>query len=68
MSNTYRFIELVGTSNQSWEDAARQALEDAKGLQGGLRVAEVARMDIKSTGDVLTYRVRLKVSFKTQSR
>jgi flavin-binding protein dodecin len=64
MSSTYRFIELVGTSTKSWEDAASQAVEDAKAGLGGLRVAEVIRMDIKSTGDMLTYRVRLKVSFK----
>ena len=67
MSATYRFIELVGTSTKSWEDAARQAVEDAQVGIKGLRVAEVTRMDIKSIGKLLNYRVRLKVSFKSMS-
>ena len=65
--STYRFVELVGTSTKSWEDAAKQALEDAQRDDKGIRVAEVTRTDIKLVGDIVYYRVRLKASFKVKS-
>ncbi|MBI5013963.1 MAG: dodecin domain-containing protein [Deltaproteobacteria bacterium] len=64
---TYKFIEIVGTSKQSWADAASVAVEDACKHLGEVRVAEVRRMDLKVVGDVIFYRVRLSVSFKVQS-
>jgi len=64
---TYRFIELVGTSTRTWEDAAKEAVEDAQKDHQGLRVAEVTRMDLKVVGDAIHYRVRLKASFKIGS-
>ncbi len=65
--STYKFMELVGTSSSSWEDAAKQALDEARSSLPGLRVAEVERMDIKIVGESFFYRVRLKVSFKIRS-
>ncbi|GAB4255730.1 MAG: hypothetical protein Kow0092_01130 [Deferrisomatales bacterium] len=65
--STYKFIELVGTSNQSWEDAARQAVQDARKTLRELRVAEVVQQDIKIVGESVFFRVRLKVSFKITS-
>ncbi len=64
---TYRFIELVGTSTKTWEDAAREAVEDAQKDHQELRVAEVTRMDLKVVGDAIHFRVRLKASFKLGS-
>ncbi|MBE0617085.1 MAG: dodecin domain-containing protein [Proteobacteria bacterium] len=63
----YKFIELVGTSTKSWEDAAKQALEEASESLKGIRVAEVTRMDLKVIGASITYRVRMNVSFKVTS-
>lgn len=64
---TYKFIEIVGTSTKSWEDAASLAVEDAGKQFGEVRVAEVKEMDLKVVGDVVFYRIRLSVSFKIQS-
>ncbi|MBI5013981.1 MAG: dodecin domain-containing protein [Deltaproteobacteria bacterium] len=64
---TYKFIEIVGTSSKSWEDAASVAVEDACKELGEVRVAEVKQMDLKVVGDVIFYRIRLSVSFKIQS-
>ena len=66
--SSYQFIELVGTSTKSWEDATRQAIEDAKAVgMKELRVGEVVRMDVKMLGALLTFRVRLQVSYKVSS-
>lgn len=65
--STYKFIEVVGTSTVSWEDATKQAIEDAREGFKALRVAEVVQMDVKSIGATLFFRVRLKVSFKVKS-
>ena len=62
--STYSFVELVGTSTKSWEDAARLAIEDAQSEEDSLRVAEITRMDLKLIGDAYYYRVRLSASFK----
>jgi hypothetical protein len=57
--------ELVGTSTQSWEAAAKSAVETASKTLRDLRVAEVTRQDLTiEKGKVVTYRVRLNVSFK----
>ena len=63
--NVYKVIELIGTSSQSWEDAAAGAVKLAKESLRDLRVAEVVQQDIDlSEGDALTYRVKVRVSFK----
>ena len=65
--STYKIIELVGTSDQSWEDAAKTALETAASSVKDLRVAEVTKLDVTlENGKVTSYRTRLNVSFKYQ--
>jgi flavin-binding protein dodecin len=64
-SSVYRVIEVVGVSDQSWEDAARSAVETASGSVRDLRVAEVTRMDLTiDDGRIQNFRVRLNLSFK----
>ena len=64
-NSTYKIIELVGTSDKSWEDAARAAIETAGRTLEELRIAEVTRLDVTvENGKVRTYRARLNVSFK----
>jgi len=61
----YRVTELVGTSNKSWEDAAKQAVEAAAKSLNNLRVAEVTKLDMKvEDGKVVAYRSRVSLSFK----
>jgi len=63
--SVYKVIELVGTSEKSWEEAARMAVESAAAHLRDLRVAEVAGMDLKvEDGKVTAYRTKIKVSFK----
>ena len=66
--STYKIIELVGTSDSSWEEAARTAIETAGESLKDLRVAEVTRFDVTLTdGKITSYRTRLNVSFKYQA-
>ena len=61
----YKIIEIVGSSTESWEKAAKVALQKASKSLKELRVAEVSGMDLHlSNGKILAFRVRLKVSFK----
>ncbi|MAT70549.1 MAG: transporter [Planctomycetaceae bacterium] len=60
----YKLIEVVGTSEVSWDDAAKNALEVAGQRLTDLRVAEVTRCDIKIDHGRIVYRTRLNVSFK----
>ncbi len=61
----YRVTELIGTSSQSWEAAARTAVETAAKSLRDLRVAEVVEQDMTiENGKVTSYRVKLNVSFK----
>lgn len=63
--SVYKVIELVGTSEESWEKAARAAVERAAQSLRDLRVAEVVEQDIViENGKVEAYRTKLKVSFK----
>lgn len=63
--SVYKFIELVGTSSKSWEDAAKQAVDAAAKSLRDLRVAEVVELDmILEDGKVTSYRAKVKVSFK----
>ncbi|MDD5747658.1 MAG: dodecin family protein [Actinomycetota bacterium] len=63
--SVYKIIELVGTSENSWEEAAKNAVEAASKSLQELRIAEVAALDMKlENGKVVAYRARVKVSFK----
>ena len=63
--SVYKVIDIIGTSDQSWEDAAASAVSKARESLRDLRVAEVARQDLDISEDgSLTYRTRLSVSFK----
>ena len=63
--SVYRVTELIGTSNQSWEAAARGAVQTAAKTLRDLRVAEVSEQDMTiENGKVTSYRVKLNVSFK----
>lgn len=63
--NTYTIVELVGTSDNSWEEAARLAVETASGSLRDLRVAEVVKLDMTvADGKVKKYRARVNLSFK----
>ncbi|HHT9133416.1 MAG TPA: dodecin family protein [Candidatus Avalokitesvara rifleensis] len=63
--NTYKIIELVGTSDKSWEDAANNAVTQASKSLRDLRIAEITKLDMKiEDGKVVTYRARLSLSFK----
>jgi flavin-binding protein dodecin len=64
-STVYRVTEVIGTSAQSWEDAAKRAVETAAGTLRDLRIAEVVKMDVKIENDkVIEFRTRLQLSFK----
>jgi hypothetical protein len=61
----YKVIELVGTSEKSWEDAARKAVEVAGKSLKNLRIAEVGKLDMKvEEGKVVAYRAKVSLSFK----
>jgi len=61
----YRVIDVIGTSKDSWEDAAKSAVGTAAKSLRDLRIAEVTKMDMKCLGGkVVAYRVRVQLSFK----
>ena len=63
--SVYKVIELVGTSSESWEKAAANAVEKAAKSVRDLRIAEVVEMDVQlEDGKVVAYRTKVKVSFK----
>ena len=66
--SVYRVTEVIGTSNESWEQAARNAVETAARSVRDLRIAEVLRQDVTiENGQVTAFRVRLAISFKYES-
>jgi dodecin len=66
--SVYKIIELVGTSDVSWEDAAKSAVETASKSLRDLRVAEIGKLDLKlENGKVVAYRARVSISFKYES-
>jgi dodecin len=66
--SVYRVTELVGVSTESWEAAARNAIETAAKTLRDLRIAEVHRFDVTiENGKVTSYRARLNISFKYES-
>jgi dodecin len=63
--SVYKIIELVGTSPESWEKAAKAAVDRASQTLRDLRIAEVVELDIQlKNGKFEAYRAKLKVSFK----
>ncbi len=63
--SVYKIIELVGTSETSWEDAAKHAVERANASLRDLRVAEIVKLDMRlENGKVVEYRARVALSFK----
>jgi flavin-binding protein dodecin len=63
--SVYKVIELVGTSSESWEKAAAAAVEMASRKLKDLRIAEVVNMDMNiEDGKIVTYRAKVKLSFK----
>ena len=65
--SVYKVIELVGSSTESWEDAAASAVEIASKSLRNLRIAEISELDMQlEDGKVRTYRAKVKVSFKYQ--
>lgn len=65
--STYKIIELVGTSHDSWDDAARKAVMTAAATLEDLRVAEVTQMDMKMEEGIAVYRTKVRLSFKVHS-
>ena len=66
--SVYKIIDVIGTSNDSWEDAAAEALRTVRQTIRDVRVAEVVRQDIhlEDSGEV-TYRSKLQISFKYEA-
>jgi flavin-binding protein dodecin len=63
--SVYKVIELVGTSAESWEKAATNAIDRAAESLRDLRIAEVVEMDLQiDDGEVVAYRTKVKLSFK----
>ena len=66
--SVYRVTEVIGVSSESWEAAARNAVETAAKTVRDLRVAEVLRQDVTiENGSLVSFRVRLGISFKYES-
>ena len=66
--SVYRVTEVIGVSTESWEAAARSAVDTAGKSIRDLRVAEVIRQDVTiENGGITSYRVRLAISFKYES-
>ena len=66
--SVYKIIELVGSSSTSWEEAAKNAVENAGKALKDLRIAEITQMDMKiEDGKVTAYRAKVNLSFKYQS-
>jgi flavin-binding protein dodecin len=67
--SVYKIITLVGTSPNSWEDAAKMAVETAAKTLRELRIAEVEEMDMQiDKGKVINYRAKVRVSFKYEEK
>jgi len=64
-TGVYRVTDVIGTSANSWEDAAKNAIEAAAKSLRDLRIAEVSKLDMKiEDGKVVAYRARVSLSFK----
>jgi dodecin len=66
--SVYKVIELIGTSPNSWEEAAKNAVETASKTLRDLRIAEIGKLDMKlENGKVTAFRARVMLSFKYTS-
>ena len=66
--SVYKVVELVGTSDTSWEQAAKNAVETAGESLKNLRIAEITKLDLKvENGKVVAYRAKVSLSFKYES-
>ena len=66
--SVYRVIDIIGTSSNSWEEAAAEAVRTARRTIRDVRVAEVVKQDIHLEEDgAITYRSRLQLSFKYEA-
>ena len=64
-NTVYRVTEVIGTSSNSWEDAARSAVKTAAKSLRDLRIAEISKLDVKiENGKITQFRARLALSFK----
>lgn len=66
MESVYKLVEIIGTSDKSWEDAAKVAVKTASKTLRDLRVAEVKEMDMKIEDGEIVFRVKMNLSFKYQ--
>lgn len=68
MDSVYNVVELIGTSSESWEQAAATAVEEASKTLRDLRVAEVVQQDLAiEAGKVTMYRTKVRLSFKHET-
>ncbi|MBU0992774.1 MAG: dodecin family protein [Proteobacteria bacterium] len=66
--SVYKVIELIGSSPNSWEEAAKTAVETASSSLKNLRIGEITKLDMKiEDGKVTAYRARVNLSFKYES-
>lgn len=64
--SVYQVIELIGSSSDSWEHAAQNAVREAAKSYADLRVAEVIEMDVLiEAGAIIAYRTKLRMSYKS---
>lgn len=65
--STYKIIEIVGTSTESWEQATKNAIQKANESLQDMRIAEVVQQDVTlENGKIQRFRTRLSISFKYQ--
>lgn len=63
--SVYHVVELIGSSSESWEQAARNAVTEANSTYADLRVAEVVEMDVLiEDGTIIAFRTKLRLSYK----
>jgi flavin-binding protein dodecin len=63
--SVYRVVELIGSSSESWEEAAQNAVREANKVYNDLRVAEVVEMDVLiEDGVIIAFRTKLRLSYK----
>jgi flavin-binding protein dodecin len=64
----YRVVELIGSSSESWESAAQNAVREASTAYDDLRVAEVVEMDVLiEDGNIIAFRTKLRLSYKSSA-
>ena len=69
VESVYKFIELVGSSSESWEKAAAAAVERASETLRDLRIAEIIELDVQiENGKIVAYRTKVKLSFKVEKK